>query len=320
MPGRAESGGHGPGGGIDGRRWTCILRRAWYGLARSTTSILKWCTDMDALRRDLTYAVRRLARSPGFTLVAVLSLALGIGANTAMFSLVNAVLLRDQPVRDSESLVELYTSDDSGFEYATSSHPDYLDARAATASGEGPLEAVIGSRTFMGRLDTGAEPQLIIGEVVSWDYFQTLGVPMALGRSFTPEEDATPGTHPVTILGYRTWMADFGGDPEVLGRTIRLNGTPYTIVGVVDEGWNGSIPVLVNQYYAPLMMTNELMGTIGLDQLARRGSRSMFLKGRLREGATVEQANAWLVGVLGGSRRAVSRLEPRPRDVGAPVG
>lgn len=271
-----------------------IVRRAWHGLARSTTSFLQWCTDMDALRRDLTYAVRRLVRSPGFTLVAVLSLALGIGANTAMFSLVNAVVLRDQPVRDGESLVEFYTSDDSGFEYATSSHPDYLDVRAAAAAGDGPLEAVIGSRMFMGRLDTGGEPQLVIGEVVSWDYFQTLGVPMALGRSFTAEEDATPGTHPVALLGYRTWMADFGGDPEVLGRTIRLNGTPYTIVGVVTEEWNGSIPVVVSQYYAPLMMTNDLMGTSGLDQLARRSSRSMFLKGRLREGATLAQANAWL--------------------------
>jgi predicted permease len=277
-----------------------ILRRILSGFRRAANSLLEWCTDMDALRRDLTYAFRRLARSPGFTIVAVLSLALGIGANTAMFSLVNAVLLRDLPVRDAETLVEVYTSEDDGFAYATSSHPDYLDVRAALAAGHGPLEALVGSRTFIGRIDTEADPQIVMGELVSWDYFQELGVPMALGRSFTPEEDATPGTHPVAILGHRSWLLDFGGDPNIVGSTVRLSGTPYTVVGVASEEWNGTLPVLVSQFYVPLMMTNGLMGSGDVDQLSRRGSRSMFLKGRLREEATVEQASAWLASVSTG--------------------
>ena len=277
-----------------------ILRRALSGLRRFATSFLEWCTDMDALRRDLVYALRRLARSPGFTIVAVLSLALGIGANTAMFSLVNAVLLRDLPVRDAETLVEVYTSDNDGFAHATSSHPDYLDVRAAVASGDGPLEALVGSRSFIGRLDTEGDPRVVMGELVSWDYFQELGVPMALGRSFTAEEDATPGTHPVAILGHRSWQLDFGGDPAVVGSTVRLSGTPYTVVGVAAKEWNGTLPVLVSQFYVPLMMTNGLMGSGDVDQLSRRGSRSMFLKGRLDEGATVEQASAWLASVSTG--------------------
>ena len=277
-----------------------IMRRTLSGFRRAVNSFLEWCTDMDALRRDLTYAVRRLVRSPGFTIVAVLSLALGIGANTAMFSLVNAVLLRDLPVRDAESLVEVYTSEDDGFAYATSSHPDYLDVRAAVTAGDGPLEALLGSRTFIGRLDTEADPQIVMGELVSWDYFQELGVPMALGRSFTSDEDATPGTHPVAILGHRSWLTDFGGDPGIVGSTVRLSGTPYTVVGVASEEWNGTLPVLVSQFYVPLMMTNGLMGSGDVDQLARRGSRSMFLKGRLKEGATVEQASAWLTSISSG--------------------
>ncbi|NNK64974.1 MAG: ABC transporter permease [Gemmatimonadetes bacterium] len=250
-------------------------------------------TDMDAFRRDVAYAVRRLVRSPGFTLVAVLSLALGIGANTAMFSLVNAVLLRELPVEDVASLVEVYTSDDGGFEYATSSHPDYLDVRAAAAGGDGPLANVVASRTLLARLDRGGDPTLVMGELISWDYFQELGVPMAVGRSFAAGEDATPDTHAVAVLGYRTWVNDFGSDPAVVGSTIRLSGRPFTVVGVAGESWNGSLPVMVSQVYAPLMMTNAFMEG-GIDQLSRRGSRSMLLKARLREGATPGQADAWL--------------------------
>lgn len=269
------------------------LRRLATAARRATRTTMEWMTDMDALRRDLAYAARRLIRSPGFTLVAVLSLALGIGANTAMFSLVNAVLFRDLPVRDAESLVEVYTGEDDGYAYATSSHPDYLDLRAAAVAGDGPLSNVIGSRMILARLDGDGGPELVMGELVSWDWFQELGVPMALGRSFTAEEDATPGTHPVALLGYRAWVNEFGADPGVVGRTVRLSGRPFTVVGVLDERWNGSLPVMVSQIYAPLAMTNAFMEG-GIDQLSRRGSRSMFLKGRLRSGATPEQADAWL--------------------------
>lgn len=235
---------------------------------------------------DLRYAVRRVLRSPGFSAVAVLSLALGIGANTAMFSLVNAVLLRDLPVRAPDELVEIYTSESDGYAYSTSSYPDFQEIRKLDAV----FADVVGTRTFLARVERGDRPESAFGELVSWDYFQALGVPMALGRSFLADEDATPGTHPVTILGYRTWMNDYGADPAILGSTVRLGGTPFTVVGVAPEAFTGTMPVLVTGYYAPLMMTHTLMGG-DMDQLQHRGSRSMFLKGRLKPGVTVEQAN-----------------------------
>lgn len=235
---------------------------------------------------DFRYAFRRLVHSPGFTLVAVLSLALGIGANTAMFSMINAVLLRDLPVRAPEELVEVYTSDSDGYPYATSSYPDFMDLRERTDLFSG----VVGTRTFLARLERGGQPQMAFGEAVSWDYFQELGVPMALGRSFLPEEDATPGTHAVTILGYHRWVSDFNRDPAVVGQTIRLNGVPFTIIGVAPEAFSGTMPVLVTGFYAPLMMTDALMGDFTMGQLERRGSRSMFVKARLRPGVTAAQA------------------------------
>ena len=236
---------------------------------------------------DLRYALRRLAGSPGFTLVAVLSLGLGIGANTAMFSLVNSVLIRELPVRAPEELVEIYTSESDGFAYSTSSNPDFQDLRAF-AAGSGVFSGVVGNRTFIARVEREGRPEVAFGELVSWDYFDVLGVPMALGRSFLPTEDVTPGTHPVAILGHRTWVQDFGQDPAVLGRDVYLSGRPYTIVGVLPEAFSGSMPVLVTGFFVPLMMTEQLMGP---GQLERRGSRSMFLKGRLAPGVTVEQAN-----------------------------
>ena len=237
--------------------------------------------------QDVRYALRRIAQAPGFVAVAVLSLGLGIGANTAMFSVVNAALIRGLPVSDPEELVEVYTSDSDGFEHATSSHPDYLDLRSDNTV----FEDVVATRTFIARMDDGGTPRVVFGELVSWDYFQALGVPMELGRSFVPEEDATPGTHPVAILGYRTWMRDFAGDARAIGRTTRLNGRAYEIVGVAPEAFSGSMPVLAAGFFVPLMMTDEIMGS---EQLARRGSRSMFMKARLKEGVSVAQANAAL--------------------------
>ena len=238
---------------------------------------------------DFKYAIRRLVRSPGFTLVAVLSLALGIGANTAMFSLVNAVLIRHLPVRAPQEMVEVYTSESDGYPYSTFSYLDYRDLE----ENNDVFAGVVGTRTFIGRMDRGAEPEIMFGEAISWDYFSVLGVPMALGRSFLPEEDATPGTHPVTILGYKTWTEKFGADPGVVGKDVRLGGRAYTVVGVAPKAFTGSMPVMVTGLFVPLMMTGEIMPGSG-DQLERRGSRSMFLKARLKPDVTVGQANAAL--------------------------
>lgn len=236
---------------------------------------------------DFRYAIRRLLKAPGFTAVAVLSLALGIGANTAMFSIVNAVLIRDLPVRDRHELVEVYSSDSDGFQYATSSHPDYISLR----EGNDVFQDVVATRTTIARIDLDGSPRIAFGELISWDYFQALGIEMELGRSFVQEEDETPGTHPVAILGHRTWTRDFGADPNVLGTDVWLNGRPFTVVGVAPKAYTGSMPVLVTGFFMPLMMTDVIQGS---SQLERRQSRSMFMKARLLPGVTVEQANASL--------------------------
>lgn len=237
--------------------------------------------------RDIRYAVRRLLATPGFTAVAVLSLALGIGANTAMFSLVNAVLLRELPVEDPQELVEVYSSDSDGFAYATSSHADYMDLRRENEA----FQDVVATRTTIVRLDVDGAADVVFGELVSWDYFQALGVEMALGRSFTEEEDRTPGTHPVAILGHRTWTQRFGADPDILGTSVHVNSRPYTVVGVAPPGFTGSMPVMVSALYVPLMMTDVIAGS---GQLERRRTRNMFIKARLRPDVTVDEADASL--------------------------
>ena len=241
---------------------------------------------MDILSQDLRYALRRLARSPGFTLVAVLSLALGIGANTAIFSVVNSLLLRGLPVEAPEELVEIYQSEDD-YAYLTLSYPDYADLRDSNEV----FSDVVAYYLFMAMTDRddGSEATLSNMEVVTGNYFSMLGVRPVLGRGFLPEEGATPGTHPVMVLGHGYWQSEFGGDPGVMGTSVRLNGHVFTVVGVAPESFKGMYPGLVPDFYVPMMMSDELEFVSG-SRFERRGTRNLFAKGRLRPGVTVEQA------------------------------
>ena len=135
---------------------------------------------------------------------------------------------------------------------------------------------------------------------------------MAFGRPFLEEEDRTPGTHPVAILGYRIWVQDFGEDPGILGRSIQVNGRPYTVVGVAPPEFTGSLPVLVSGLYIPLMMTDEIMAS---PQLEPRGSRSMFLKGQIATRRVPGAGERVAAGVLGVSRGALPRVEREPLHV-----
>lgn len=242
---------------------------------------------MAAIRQDVRYAVRRLTRSPLFTLIAVVSLALGIGANTALFSVVNAVLLRGPAVTASHELVEIYTSDDGGFQYATSSYPDLRDLREQNSVFTG----VTSSEVFFGQVDLDGTGRLVLGEVVSGNYFDLLGVRPLLGRSFVPEEDETPLTHAVALISETFWETAYGSDPGVLDRDVRLNGQLYQIVGVVPEDFKGTFPGLAAELWVPSMMVGRASPRAS-DPHERRGNRSIFLKGRLRPGVTVEQADA----------------------------
>ncbi|MGH7554720.1 MAG: ABC transporter permease, partial [Longimicrobiales bacterium] len=257
---------------------------------------------MDLLRQDLRYALRRIARSPGFTLVAAISLALGIGANTAIFSIISAVLLRDLHVTEPSRLMEVYTSDDEGIEHAPSSYADYVDLRAQTRD---VFQDVVAYELFFVQVQgpEAEEPELAMGELVTGNYFDVLGVHPALGRGFLPEEDATRGTHPVIVVSHGFWQRALGGESAVIGRTLRLNRRPFTIVGVAPPEFRGMTAGLVPDVWVPMMMVGTVKPT-DFDRLALRGSRSLFMKARLLPG--VEPARAASAVAAVGQRLAAS--------------
>ncbi len=278
------------------RLWADRLVRG----ARAVSHPDIWRSTMspESVLRDLKYALRRLGRAPGFSIVAVISLALGIGANTAMFSIVNAVIFADPPFADTETLVEVYTSDSNGTLYATWSHPDYEDLVERSA---GIFTEVSTARTFISSAGDPSDPRVVIGEAVSPNLFTMHGVPMALGRSFGPEDEGPSGTSPVVILNHSTWVREFGSDPGIIGASYRVNQLDYTIIGVAAPWYTGTFPAFKSGIFVPINMIQQAMGQLnGSDPMTARGSRGSFVRARLAEGISAEQANAWMVGFAAG--------------------
>jgi len=240
--------------------------------------------------QDLRYAFRTLCKAPLFTSVAVLSLALGIGANTAIFTLVNQLILQLLPVRDPEQLV-LLTARGSHYGSNTGgnalSYPMYQDFRDKNQVFQG-MFCRFGnafSLTYEGRTE------LVSGELVSGNYFPVLGVGAALGRVFNAQDDLIQGGHPIAVLSYGYWKTRFAADPAVVGRKIVLNGYPLTIVGVSRAGFDGVEPGSSPQIRVPMMMKHELTQFYSLND--RRG-RFAQVFGRLKPGVTLEHAKAGL--------------------------
>ncbi|MFG1691042.1 ADOP family duplicated permease [Gemmatimonadota bacterium] len=253
---------------------------------------VRWLDRFDSLIQDLRFAFRRMAKSPGFTAVAILSLALGIGANTAIFSIVNTILLGGVPMRAPEELVEVYTSEaDHGYPYSVSSIPDLEDLAARTDLFSG----VVGYSGLFSRMETDESTEPVIGEVVSWDLFSVLGIEPALGRFFVPEEGQTMNTHPVVVLGNSFWRTRFGSDPGVVGQTIRLGGKLFTVVGVApEEVQSFTAPGFAMDLWAPYQMSDAFSIDGTPDDIYQRGDRSVFVRARLQPGVTVEEARAAL--------------------------
>jgi predicted permease len=245
---------------------------------------------------DVKYALRWLRRSPGFALVAILSLGLGIGANTAMFSLVDAVLLRPLPVSDPSTLVDVFTNSSDGDEYATTSYPDLLDLKAQNSV----FTDMTAYTPMLAPLNMGDRARLVMGQLVTANHFDFFGIRPALGRAFQAADDAE-GAPRVAVISHRMWMRDFAGDPSVVGRTLQIRGLPFTIIGVAPRSFTGVIPMLAPELWLhvsqseevePAGINDSVPSPVGRTRIERRGSRWLFVKGRLKPGASAADANA----------------------------
>src|SRR3972149_6233610 len=236
------------------------------------------------LWKNVQYAARRPAQRPGFTLVAILSLALGIGANSALFSLGNAVLLRRAPLEKPEELVEIYISSPE-FEYNVFSYPDLRDFMGGTKD---VFCEVSGTKLTLTQIDDDSGVEVLPAEMVTGNYFPTLGIEAAIGRTLLPEDDVAPGAHPVAMLGHAYWQKAYGGDRGVIGREARIGGRPYTIVGVAGADYEGHFRGLAPAFFLPRMMLNAV-SPASYDQLESRGDHGVFVKGRLKPGGTLAQ-------------------------------
>ena len=238
--------------------------------------------SFESLRQDLRYALRTLRRAPAFALVAVLVLAIGIGATTAMFSLVDAMLLRGLPYPQADRLVVLIGNVQraSGVERRGNSYPDHVDWRARATT----FDEMAAYTTLNTTLQGVDEPERIPSEAVSSPYFKLLGVSPTHGRGFRPEEDAVPNRDAVVILGDGLWRRRFGADPSIVNRTIQLGTRPYTVVGIMPAGFTGVSDTA--QLWIPFAMS----GT----PFDNRGSRGFQTIARLEAGATLAGARAEL--------------------------
>ncbi len=252
---------------------------------------------LESLLADIRFAVRWLLKSPGFALVAVASLTIGIGFNTALFAIVDAVLFKPLPVTAPGRLVDIFTSDSTGtVEYSTSSYPDYLDLSAHNDA----FEALVGYSPMFAALNLDGRSRLAMGEIVTGNYFQVFGVNAAIGRTILPSDDQ-PGAPRVVMVSRRYWTRELGSSPDVVGRSLRIRGTPYTIVGVAPAAFSGMVPILAPEMWIPVSasldvepvgMHDAMPSPTGTTRLDRRADRWLFIRGRLKPGATIDQARA----------------------------
>jgi predicted permease len=243
---------------------------------------------MLTILRDLRFAVRQLLKTPGITLAAVLSLALGIGANTVVFTWVRATILSPLRAVTREDEIVIVSGRSKSGALLSLSYPDYVDYRDRNRT----LAGLLVQRNAAMSLTSGDRPERVYGMIVSGTYFDVLGVKPVVGRGFRPEEDRTPGSHPVVVLNYALWQRRFGGDPRIVGRTITLNARPFTVVGVAPRAFIGTAFGLATDLWVPVMMQHEIVS--GGDRLAanRRGLRWLSGLARLKPGVSVAQARA----------------------------
>ena len=241
---------------------------------------------MNNLLKDLRYAVRMLTKTPGVTLVAVVTLALGIGANTAIFSGVNAFIFRQLPVPEPDGLIRPVEVAEGGNISDELSYPDFVEYRNQSTSFTG----LAGEDMLQVALDAEDQIDVIWGQAVSGNYFDVLHVKPSMGRAFTPEEDGAPGAHRVVVLGHSLWQRRLAADPNIVGKTLRLNNRQYQVIGVAPPSFTGSKFGLSMDFWIPIAMVEELEGSPNL--LTSRDSHWMNVIGRLKPGVSLSQASA----------------------------
>src|SRR5262245_64742986 len=255
--------------------------------------------------QDVRYGVRLLAATPGFTSIAVLSLAIGIGANCAIFSFADALLLRPLPVArpgevftvGSNSAVEAF-----GISSLVSSYRDYVDIRDRAKSLDGLVAfryATAGVAT-----DPNVTPKLRMGVTASSNLFTVMGVEPTIGRAFRPEEDQVPGRDAVVVLGRTMWEQEFASDPGVLGRSLRINGQPFTVIGVAPPGFTGLDQFVRSDFFIPIMMSRQIINDPQAASLESRDARNLTLKGRLKASASQATAQSELTAIATDLERA----------------
>ena len=303
------------------RRLRADWRQEWEAELRHREALLKqwdrldWRHKLDLLRRslsafwdaiflqpqrleddmiqDIRFGIRMLRKAPGFTAVAVLALALGIGVNTAILSAVNGFVLRPLPVeKPTELIAPFWGKKMDAKVWGQFSYANYVDLRDRNQSLSGlcawsEVKAGISSSESRNAGDD-ERAEIIWGELVSSNYFDVMGVKPVLGRGFLPEEDLTPNAHPVTVISHPLWQRRFNADPDIVGKTVYLNGQPFTVIGVMPESFLGSIFYLRHSFWTPSMMAQKFGRRA--EWRTDRGYTSFKLYGRLKPGLTMAQA------------------------------
>ena len=266
---------------------------------------------METIFQDIRYGVRMLLKNPAVSAVAVLTLALGIGANAAIFSGVSAFVLRPLPVPDPHQLVRpIELAEDRGISDEMS-YPDFVDYRNQATV----FEAMSAEDMLSVALDSETQSDVIWGQAVSGSYFDVVRIKPIMGRTFLPEEDNAVGAHPVVVISHSLWQRRFGSDPKIVGQTLRLSNRGYQVIGVAPESFTGSKFALSMDFWVPMAMVEELRRSKGL--LSDRGSHWMNVLARLKPGVTIDQASAEMQSIAARLNQAYAN--DRSSDTGAKV-
>jgi predicted permease len=259
----------------------------------------------ERLWQDIRIGYRMLRKNPGFTLVAVVSLAIGIGVNSAMFSFADALLLRPLPVLRPSEVVTVGSDSAGGFladRVSFVSYRDYLDFRNQNNTFDGLVAFKLS--TFGFSPQPGSLPHMKMGMLVSGNFFRVLGVEPELGRGFRPEEDQVSGRDAVVVLGHAFWEKELAADRSIIGRTVRLNGAEFTVIGVAPERFTGMDQFVQPAFFVPAMMCNRIASNVTGNFLEARDQRVFTVKGRLKPGVTIAQAQAELTVIAKALERA----------------